>query len=195
MPQNTSSRMWIIDMFRGLALIAMIIFHFTFDLSYFGFISAGTVYQPNWVIFQLLIAGSFIFASGFCLEQAHGNGIHWQGLRRRYIILGGAAAIISLVTFIIFGAYWIKFGILHCIFACNLLGLLVVWQRTAVLAIVTTCLILTWIILPTPLEINPIWDVLVRTTTPHLSVDYRPIFPWVVVFFIGMFEKRRNFLT
>ena len=58
-----SSRLWLLDIFRGLALIAMIIFHFTFDLSYFGFITPDTVYRPNWILFQQLIAGSFIYRS------------------------------------------------------------------------------------------------------------------------------------
>ena len=57
-------RYWDLDVLRGIAVIAMIVFHFTFDLSYFGLISPETIYKPGWVAFQHVIAGTFIFVSG-----------------------------------------------------------------------------------------------------------------------------------
>ena len=185
-----SSRLWLLDIFRGLALIAMIIFHFTFDLSYFGFIRPDTVYRPNWILFQQLIAGSFIFAAGFSLELAHGTGVQWASLKKRFLVLGGAAGAVSLITYMIFAAFWVRFGILHCILACSVLGLVCVSWKTKYIAAITATLMTLAVTLESPVAISASWDFLINTTNVHQSVDYRPIFPWVAVFFIGLLTSR-----
>ncbi|MDG1936034.1 MAG: heparan-alpha-glucosaminide N-acetyltransferase domain-containing protein, partial [Paracoccaceae bacterium] len=69
---NNTIRCVELDVLRGIAIIAMIIFHFTFDLGYFGVIASDTIYRPNWILFQKFIAGSFIFIAGISLHLCHG---------------------------------------------------------------------------------------------------------------------------
>ena len=66
-----------LDLARTLAVVCMVIFHFTFDLALLGLIDPGTTSQPFWYYFARMIAGSFLFLSGISLWLAHGHGIRW----------------------------------------------------------------------------------------------------------------------
>ena len=58
---NNTIRCVELDVLRGIAIIAMIIFHFTFDLCYFGFIASDTIYRPNWDPFSKIYSRLFYF--------------------------------------------------------------------------------------------------------------------------------------
>ena len=103
--KNNASRYVQLDFLRGVAIVAMIIFHFTFDLSYFGFIASDTMYRPNWVLFQKFIAGTFIFVAGISLHICHGSAIRWAFIKKRLLLVGGAALIISVTTIFAFGDF------------------------------------------------------------------------------------------
>ena len=185
-----NDRHWDLDVLRGLAILAMIVFHFTFDLCYFGLISPNTIYKPGWVLFQQIIAGTFIFVAGVAYDLCHGQGIKWRYIKKRLLILGSLSALISVVTLIIFGPFWIKFGILHCILAASLISILIVVLSTSRLILVTAFLAAVYLYLSPPVAIPRSFDFLIRTTHPHYSIDYRPIFPWLVVFLTGIVASR-----
>ena len=185
-----NDRYWDLDVLRGIAVLAMIVFHSTFDLSYFGLISPETIYKPGWVAFQQMTAGTFIFVAGVGVDLCHGQGIKWRNIKKRVLILGSFSALISIVTFIIFSQFWIKFGILHCILAASLISTLIVGLSTSYIIVITALLIALYIYLNPPVEIPSSFDFLIKTTHPHFSVDYHPIFPWIIVFWIGMLASR-----
>ena len=189
---NTPSddRYWDLDVLRGIAVIAMVVFHLTFDLSYFGLISPDTIYKLGWVAFQQMIAGTFIFVAGVGFDLCHGQEIKWQNIKKRVLILGPLSALISIVTFIIFSQFWIKFGILHCILAASLISILIVGLSTSRLIFVTAFLAALYLYLNPPVIIPSSFDFIIKTTHPHYSVDYRPIFPWLIIFLIGMIASR-----
>jgi uncharacterized membrane protein len=47
----TGTRLLSLDVARTLAVVCMVIFHFTFDLALFGHIDPGTMSQPFWYYF------------------------------------------------------------------------------------------------------------------------------------------------
>ena len=51
--------LWI-DVARGISILAMITFHFAFDLMYFGLAKSDLIYQPDWRLFERIIASSFL---------------------------------------------------------------------------------------------------------------------------------------
>ena len=58
------------DVARGISILAMITFHFAFDLMYFGLAKSDLIYQPDWRLFERIIASSFLYIAGlslFCL--------------------------------------------------------------------------------------------------------------------------------
>ena len=65
----------ILDLARGWAVVAMVVFHFTWDFSYFQLISYDISTETSGRIAAHLIAGSFLFLSGVGLALAHCGGL------------------------------------------------------------------------------------------------------------------------
>ena len=187
---NSTNRFVQIDVFRGVAIIAMIFFHFTFDLSYFGIIPSDTIHRPNWVLFQKLIAGSFIFLAGISLHLCHGSGIRWSHVKKRLLELGGAAFGISFTTIFVFGDFWIKFGILHCILVCSVMGLVYVHCSFSVILGITVALGAFVFFVRTPIDLPVEFQWLIETQLPHYSLDYSPVIPWILVFSCGILSSK-----
>ncbi len=179
-----------LDVIRGIAVIAMIIFHFAFDLSYFGLISTDTMLRPNWIIFQKLIAGTFIFISGVSLHLCHGSRISWRQVKNRMLLIGGSAFVISITTIFAFGEFWIKFGILHCILVCSMLSLFIVNRSTGFILFVTIALGLFISLVQTPVDLPIAFQWLIETNFRHYSVDYSPVIPWIFIFICGILVSK-----
>src|SRR5690606_25902897 len=125
-------------------------YHFTWDLEFFGYLEPGTATQGWWRFYARAIASSFLFLAGVSLVLAHYPSIRWQAFWKRFAIVAGAAAAISIATLIAIPGEWIHFGILHGIAAGSLVGIAflrlppAITAATAVL-IVTLMVIDTWI--------------------------------------------------
>ena len=169
-----------------MAILAMVVFHFTFDLMYFGYIKAGTVFQPEWRMFERSIAISFLFLAGLSWQHTHRAGIKWLTVWRRVALLGVAAVGISIVTYFTFGPYMIRFGILHLILGMSLLALPLLSLHWAVPLACAAALGSYFIWADGPVQGSVWWMWIIWTNETAGSVDYRPIMPWGFAFFAGM---------
>ena len=115
-----------LDLARGIALIAMAIYHFVWDLSLFGLVSPQTPFEPHWRYLARATAGSFLFLAGISLTIAHANGIRWRPYSRRLAMILGAAGLITALTLYATPEQFIFFGILHMIAAGSVAGLALV---------------------------------------------------------------------
>jgi uncharacterized membrane protein len=183
---HVHSRLIWLDLLRAMAILAMVVFHFTFDLMYFGYIKAGTVFQPEWRMFERSIAISFLFLAGLSWQHTHRAGIKWRTVWRRVALLGTAAVGISIVTYFTFGPYMICFGILHLILAMSLLSLPLLSLHWAVPLACTAALGSYFIWADGPVQGSVWWMWIIWTSETTGSVDYRPIMPWGFAFFSGM---------
>ncbi|MEM6740898.1 MAG: heparan-alpha-glucosaminide N-acetyltransferase [Pseudomonadota bacterium] len=175
-----------LDVARGVALLAMAVFHLAFDLQMFGLIAPGTLSRGLWPEFARLVAASFLFLAGVSLWLAHGSGIRWRAYLRRFAILVSAAALVSGATYVAFPQAFIYFGILHSIAAASLIGLALlrapVWALLALAALVVAA--------PDYLRSEALnhpalwWTGL--ATAPRASVDYEPVLPWAAPFLCGL---------
>ena len=177
--------LWI-DVIRGISILAMITFHFAFDMMYFGFAKPDLIYQPDWRLFERLIAFSFLFIAGLSLSITHGASINWKSFIRRYGVTAICAVLISTVTYVLFSDDMIRFGILHAISVSGLIGLLLLKLNTFPLVLLAIMISFININIPKPLEGHYFWQWLIYTTDTPNSLDYRPIVPWISPFILGM---------
>jgi uncharacterized membrane protein len=112
-----------VDVARGVALGAMAIYHLGWDLSFLQLIVLDVPASRPWAVAAHLIAGSFLFLTGVSLVLAHGSGIRPEAVRRRLLVVGGAALAVTAATLIAFPESFIFFGVLHCIAVSSLLAL------------------------------------------------------------------------
>ena len=177
--------LWI-DVIRGISILAMVTFHFAFDLMYFGFAKSDLIYQPDWRLFERMIAFSFLFIAGLSLSITHKSWINWKSFLRRYGVTAICAVLISIVTYILFNNDMIRFGILHAISVSGLVGLLLLKLNSLSLFFLAVLLFLLNLFIPQPLEGDYFWQWLIYTTETPNSLDYRPIIPWITPFILGM---------
>lgn len=178
-------RLPLIDVLRGVALAAMIAYHFFWDLAFLGFFYDITS-DARWIWFQRSILSSFLLLVGIGLALGHGEGIRWRGFWRRWLILVLAAGAMSLGTYIAFGEGFAFFGILHAIAVFSLAGLLFVRAPWWMTLAVGMAVIVVGASGHNPL-FNTRWLAWVGFwTDPPYTADLVAVFPWFGVVLIGI---------
>lgn len=186
MTQVPKPRLIALDSARTLAVLCMVIFHFTFDLALFGLIAPDTIGQPFWHYFARMIAGSFLFLSGTSLWLAHGQGTRWPAFWKRWVRLAAAALLITVASIWLVPGGPIWFGILHAMAVTGLLGLLALrlpWPVT--LALAALIFVAAWG--PRFAAFDPLWLVWIglAETRPMMG-DYVPLIPWTAPALAGI---------
>jgi uncharacterized membrane protein len=175
-----------LDIVRGIAILAMASYHFSWDLEYFGYLAPGTVGFGVFKIYARSIASSFLFLAGFSLVLGHYPTIRARAFLMRFARIVAAAAIITIATWFAFPDGFIFFGILHAIAAASLVGLLflrlpVVITLAAAVAAFAAPFYLRSALFDAPV----LWWVGLSETLPR-SNDYVPLLPWLAPFLVGI---------
>ncbi len=183
-------RLEIIDLARGVALAAMAVYHFAWDLEFFGYALPGMTAEDGWKLFARAIASSFLFLVGVSLYLAHARGVRWAPFLKRLAMVAAAAAAISAVTWLVVPGGFIFFGILHQIALASLLGL--AFLRLP--ALLTICLAVMVAAAPQflrseVLDHPGLWWVGLSSVHPR-SNDYVPLFPWFAAVLFGIAAAR-----
>lgn len=186
----SSARLAVIDLARGLAVVAMAAYHLSWDLSWFGIVDWPVAQGPGWRSFAASIAGTFLFLAGVSLDLAHHDGIRWRSFLFRLLKIVLAAAAVSLVTYFTFGDSFVRMGILHCIAASSLLALPFVRLPFAVTALAAV-FVLTLPSWASSFFFNGQALLWTGLGTPDFgSVDYVPLAPWAGVTLAGIALSR-----
>lgn len=183
-------RVDLIDILRGLALIAMAVYHLTWDLENFGYVWKGTVGAGAWKLFARSIASSFLFLVGVSLVLAHRRGIRWRPLGLRLAQVAAGAAAISLVTVFATPRGFVFFGILHEIALASLLGLAFLRVPAPLTALLGAAAIALPAAVSTPWTDPKVLAWIGLAETPPVSNDYVPLFPWFGVVLLGIAAGR-----
>lgn len=115
-PAGSSSRMRLdaLDAWRGVAMVWMTLFHFSFDLNLHGLITWQDFYaDPFWTNQRTVIVSMFLFCAGAAQAVAHRQAVSWPRFRRRWLQVAACALAVSAVTAVMFPRSWISFGVLH----------------------------------------------------------------------------------
>ncbi|MEP7083523.1 MAG: heparan-alpha-glucosaminide N-acetyltransferase [Betaproteobacteria bacterium] len=182
---NQVRRRWpAIDIFRGCAIVAMIAYHFCFDLAYNGWLVANFSEDPRWIWFRIPILGAFLFIAGVSLGLAEARGQRAAHFWQRVAVIAAAAALVSLGSYLMFPESFIYFGVLHAIAVMSVLARpLLRWGGwlipigVAVIALGNT--------LRLPLFDQPALHWIGLMTFKPRTEDYVPLFPWFGMLLIG----------
>ena len=182
----TAPRWRTLDLARGLAVIAMILFHGTWDASHFGYVAASLPWTPAIRFFGHAIAFAFLFIAGVSLTLANPDVLDRPKAVRRLARVGAAALAVTLGTWLVFPGAYVFFGILHCIFAASLAGLAFLrapWPLTLVAALL--CFLAPDVLASETFNARSlIW--LGLGTRETLTQDWRPFFPWAGALLLGV---------
>lgn len=189
-PQTNENRLQKVDIFRGIALVGMVIYHFSWDLSYFSYIPPELPASGILRILARLVAFCFLFITGFSLYLAHGKKIRWKAYFRRLLIIVLAACLVSLASYFTMPQGFIYFGILHEIALTSIIALL--FLRTPVVLNLIAIVIVFFMPYAFKSEIfNAPYLLWVGLSTfPRPSFDYVPVFPWFSAGLVGLTTAR-----
>ena len=189
-PVPARGRLEFIDFARGMALLAMAVYHFNWDLEFFGYVTPGTAATGGWKLFARCIASSFLFLVGVSLVLAHARGIRWRPFLKRVAMVAAAALAISIATYIAVPSGFIFFGILHQIALASLLGLAFVRLPAVVTILVALLVIAAPNYLRSSVFDHPaLWWVGLSETRPR-SNDFVPLLPWFGPVLLGIAGAR-----
>jgi uncharacterized membrane protein len=179
-------RLVALDVARGLAVPAMFVFHFTWDLGHFGHIDPAIPFAPAFKLFGHAIAATFLFVAGASLVLAHGRGFRAGAFWRRLATVGGAALLVTAATYAAFPSAFVFFGILHCIAAASLLALPLLFLPSPAALLAGAALVAAPFIARDAFFDAPLWWWTGLSTFEPLTNDYRPLTPWAGILLLGV---------
>jgi len=172
-----------LDLMRGVAILMMIAFHLIYDLNEFGFTDISLSGYWLTTYWRYLIVFLFLSSVGISLVLAYGKQFNIVKFSKRMALLGLAALMVSLGTYLMFPNAWVYFGILHLIWASCLIAVPFVRAPNTSLLIGVVILGLGYFNLPDLSFLRA----LLSNNLPGASVDFYPLFPWLSLVFIGIY--------
>lgn len=178
-----------IDALRGVAVIAMVIYHAAFDLDFFGVTDIDLATFP-WNALARIAQVLFIFLGGvtfaFSFQKDRNQSVqHAVKQRVRHALTLFLFAMgISAVTYFLFPGQGVKFGILHFFSVAILLSTAFVplgkWNALLGMTIIAVGTLV-------PLPTDPWWFFPIGIhSASFYSLDYFPLLPWYGLFLVGM---------
>ena len=184
MTPTSASRLQLVDALRGFAVAQMIVYHFIYDLAYFGWINLVMTRDQPWLAWRTAIVTQFLLLVGVSLVLRTSFKPSATDFWKRWAQITAAALLVSLGSWLVFGQRFIYFGILHFVAAALLLARpllqLKAWNILAGIACIAVGLVYTNDFFNTP----PATIVGFMTFKPRTE-DYVPLFPWIGVVLVG----------
>lgn len=183
---NKKNHFDIIDVSRGFAILLMFIYHFSFDLDYYGFIQQDFYRNEFWINFRNIIVTFFLLIMGVSLYLSSYQGLSKKRFQQRLYLLIFYSFLVSISSWIMYPTSMIFFGILHFITVASVLGLIFIH-----LGKINLVLGLSLIIISQSIS-HPFFDQFyiqwfgLMTRLP-VTVDYVPLLPWFGVVLIGIY--------
>ncbi len=174
-----------IDALRGFAVAQMIVYHFIYDLNFYGWVRLRMTLDMPWVGWRTAIVTQFLLLVGVSLVLRHAFKPAWSDFWRRWAQIAGAALLVSAGSGWVFGPRFIFFGILHYVAAGLILARLLQPLGRANLLVGAAVIVagLTF----KDAFFDPRFTTWIGFGTHKPATeDFVPIFPWLGVTLIGV---------
>jgi uncharacterized membrane protein len=183
--QPAASRIEGIDTLRGLAIVAMIVYHFVFDLRFFGIVRADFENDAFWLGYRALVLSSFLLLVGVSLVLARQFNVPTARFARRVAIIALCALAATIGSYAIFPERFIYFGILHCIAVASVLTRPLAGRPMLALALGIAAIVAGLVVS------HPFFDTRATSwvgfnTVKPATEDFVPLFPWIGVVLLGI---------
>ena len=186
-----------IDIFKGIAVICMVVYHFFYFPNQYGF--KEIKYDTDFLkIIAKIAQFIFIGSVGVNLTLSKQNSIRKNESEEEYnkknikrvIKIFFFAIFMTLFTYIIFGDKYVKFGILHFIAFGSLLLFKFVDDVGIIQILTVISMFIYYLILNKPEIFSGFPSapsfILGFYNTKYKSIDHFSIFPWITILLIGI---------
>lgn len=170
-----------IDLFRGIAVIGMIIYHTIFAINFLG-IATTNIFSDLWQPYLKFVQFTFLGLVG--VSMAISKKTYAEQIKRALKIFAGAL-LVTFFTYILVREYFIIFGILHLI-TVSVFILPAVKNKKYMGLIFGLAAISIWLFIRNIVSDNVFLFILGFKNMTISSLDYFPIFPWIAVPFFGL---------
>jgi uncharacterized membrane protein len=178
-------RLPLVDALRGFAVAQMIVYHFIYDLNYFGWVRLVMTRDQPWVGWRTMIVSQFLLLVGVSLVLRLATKPLWRDFWLRWAQVGGAAALVSAGSWLMFGPRFIYIGILHFIAVALIVGRALAPLREFNLVLAVGAFG-AWLLLRDPAFNAFPANLLGFVTIKPRTEDYVPLFPWIAVVCVGL---------
>ncbi|HWL74107.1 MAG TPA: heparan-alpha-glucosaminide N-acetyltransferase domain-containing protein, partial [Burkholderiaceae bacterium] len=122
MTSTSAPRLQLVDALRGFAVAQMIVYHFIYDLAYFGWVNLAMTRDQPWIAWRSAIVTQFLLLVGVSLVLRTSFKPSAADFWKRWTQIAAAALLVSIGSWLVFGQRFIYFGILHFVAAALLLA-------------------------------------------------------------------------
>ncbi len=184
-------RIALLDVVRGIAIVAMVVYHAAFDLRMQGLIAVDVENSFGWTLLARLTAGTFLFVVGISLVLAVRRGFNWRPYLKRLLWIAAGAGLVTISTWWFDPSTYVRFGILHQIAFASIVALpLALFVSSLVIALVALAIFgARWMLVGEALNEWPWWLTGLAANNPSM-VDFVPPFPWLGVVLLGVLAGR-----
>lgn len=184
MNPNSASRLRLVDALRGFAVAQMIVYHFMYDLAYFGWVTLAMNRDQPWIAWRTAIVTQFLLLVGVSLVLRTSFNPSAADFWKRCAQIGAAALLVSVGSWLVFGQRFIYFGILHFVAAALLLARPLVRLKALNIPLGVVCILIGLAYTNEFFNTPPVTIVGFMTFKPRTE-DYVPLFPWIGVVLFG----------
>lgn len=183
----------LIDAARGEAIVLMIVYHFSWDLTFFGLAGFRVFTDPWWIGFATVIVIIILGVMGITQVMARRRGQTALATFRRLGLIAASAGAVSLATYWMDPGSYVFFGILHHIALASVLIAGALFLPSPALVVLAALFLAVPEFLAHPAFAADwlLWVGLAPVPPP--SVDYVPLVPWFSVPLLGVVAGRWMF--
>lgn len=171
-----------LDLMRTLAIVLMVIFHFSYDLKYFGWTNWNIPDGDNWKYFRYIILTLFFLCIGAGLVYSHAKKFNRNAFLKRLAKVFAGAVITTSMSLVMFPQQWIYFGVLQFIVVASILSIAFVpFPKVSLVTGIAIILAAYFGFISKRWPFSFFDEYL-----PQYTTDFVALFPWLGVILLGM---------